>query len=86
MKSTAPVGIHLNIPGEQSRRSSFDTNHIISLPTTVSITKNKLTTHLDSGRRTPRFSNVSNSYAHFLKQRDMDKVKKIVSDSIEICP
>jgi hypothetical protein len=86
MKSTEPIRIHLNIPGQQSRRSSFDLNHISSLPTTVTITKDKLTTNIDSGPRAGRFSHVSSSYAQFLKQRDMDKVKKIVSDFIKIRP
>lgn len=30
-------------------------------------------------QRAPRFSSVSTSYAQFLKQRDLDKTKKIVS-------
>ncbi|CAF0812767.1 unnamed protein product [Adineta steineri] len=79
-KSTVPVRIHLNLPGEgSSRRSSFDFNLISPLSTTVKLTKNKLTTNVDDVRRTARFSNVSSSYALFLKQRDMDKVKKILS-------
>ncbi|CAF0962974.1 unnamed protein product [Adineta ricciae] len=87
IKSTGSVRIHLNVPGEQSRRSSFDFNLLSPAPTTVRLTKNRLhttiptsiSTDLDGGRRNTRFSNVSSSYAQFLKQRDMDKVKKILS-------
>jgi hypothetical protein len=88
MKSTVPVRIHLNILGAESERSSIDLNLISPLPSTVNITKNRLTTSIhnslsanfDTGQRAARFSSVSSSYAQFLKQRDMDKVKKIVSD------
>ena len=91
IKSTGSVRIHLNVPGEQSRRSSFDFNLLSPAPTTVKLTKNRLhttipnsiSTDLDGGRRTTRFSNVSSSYAQFLKQRDMDKVKKIVSHMLK---
>ncbi|CAF0852276.1 unnamed protein product [Rotaria sordida] len=87
MKSTASVRIHLNIPEQTSQYSSFNLDHTPSLPSTVILTKNKLTTtipqslstNLDCGQRFARFSSVSSSYAEFLKQRDMDKVKKILS-------
>ncbi len=87
MRSTAPVRIHLNVPGEEFQRISLDSNLIRSLPTTVTLTKTKLTTNIlsadfDGGQRAAaRFSSVSSSYAQFLKQRDMDKAKKIVSSS-----
>ncbi|CAF0870362.1 unnamed protein product [Adineta ricciae] len=84
IKSTGSVRIHLNVPGEQSRRSSFDFNLLSPAPTTVRLTKNRLhttiptsiSTDLDGGRRNTRFSNVSSSYAQFLKQRDMDKLSQ----------
>ena len=88
MKSTSPIRIHLNIPEENFERPSLDFDLITPLPTAVTLTKNRLTTqlqhvpysHLDPGRRSAvRFSNVSSSYAQFLKQRDMDKAKKTVS-------
>jgi len=92
MKSAVPpVRIHLTVPGEGSKRTSFDLNSISSLPSTVILSKNKLSTQIhnslstnfDDGQRTAvRLSSVSSSYAQFLKQRDMDKVKKIVSHSI----
>ncbi len=75
MKYASSIRIHLSSPDEdQSRRSSFDLN-TITLPTT-----NRLDTCINLDRqRTIRFSSVSSSYALFLKQRDMDKSKKIVS-------
>jgi hypothetical protein len=92
MKSTVPpVRIHLTIPEEGSKGTSFDLNSISPLPSTVTLSKNKLTTQIhnslstnfDNGQRAAvRFSSVSSSYAQFLKQRDMDKVKKIVSHSV----
>ena len=87
MKSTAPVRIHLNIPEDESERLSFDLNFITPLPSTVTLDGEKLTTNIqklssnsfDKGRAAARFSNVSSSYAQFLKQRDINKVQKIVS-------
>jgi hypothetical protein len=87
MKSTAPVRIHLTIPEEESERSSVGINSVPPLPLTVTLTKNKLKTNtqsslsknFDNGKQACRFSSVSSSYAQFLKQRDMDKVKKTVS-------
>lgn len=89
-KQTGLVRIHLTVPGEESERSSFDLNPISPLPTIVTLKKTKLITNIpnslsaniDNGQRAARFSSVSSSYAQFLKQRDMDKVKKIVSDFI----
>jgi hypothetical protein len=93
MKSTAPVRIHLTVPADESPRPSFDLSQVSSLPSTVTMTKNKLKTNthnslspnVDGAPRGARFSSVSSSYAQFLKQRDMDKVKKIVSHRTEIC-
>jgi hypothetical protein len=82
--TTVPVRIHLSVPGEEFEHSS-------PLSSIVTLTTNKLTTNIhkplstnfDNGQRAAvRFSSVSSSYAQFLKQRDMDKVKKIVSHSI----
>ena len=94
-KSAAPIRTHLNIPDEQSRRLSIDSSHrpAAPVPTIVTVANDKATTtvvqHSPSvtgdGQRTARFSSVSSSYAQFLKQRDMDKVKKIVSDVVEFC-
>ena len=87
MKSTIPVRVHLTVPNDDYEGIKFNNNAVIELPTTVTLTKNKLTTNIhnslsnnfDNGQRIARFSSVSSSYAQFLKQRDMDKVKKIVS-------
>lgn len=88
MKSTSPIQIHLNIPEENFERPSLDFDFTTPLPTAVTLNKNRLTTHLQhvplsnlghGQRATVRFSNVSSSYAQFLKQRDMEKVKKTVS-------
>jgi hypothetical protein len=85
MRSTAPVRIHINAPGEEFERFSLDSNIMRPLPITVTLAKNRLTTNVlsssfDGGQRAAaRFSSVSSSYAQFLKQRDMDKVKKNVS-------
>jgi hypothetical protein len=91
MKSTTPIRIQLTLPEEeeqqqqqQTRRSSFDFNIITSM---LSPSKPKITTSLCrqtsinslDKQRTPRFSSLSSSYAQFLKKRDMDKSKKIVS-------
>lgn len=89
-KPTGSVRIHLTVPGEECEHTSFNTNSLSPLPSIVTLTKNKLTTNihspsltpsLENGQRMARFSSVSSSYAQFLKQRDMDKVKKIVSYS-----
>ena len=88
VKSRPSVRIHLSVPDEQPKRPSIDASHISALPSTVVLTKNKLTTtvqqstlsHAVDAQRAARFSHVSSSYAQFLKQRDMDKVKKIVSE------
>ncbi|CAF3361281.1 unnamed protein product [Rotaria sp. Silwood1] len=87
MKSTGSVRLHLNISEQTSQYSSFSLDRIPKLPSTVTITNNKSTTtipnslsaNLDCGQRIARFSSLSSSYAQFLKQRDMDKVKKILS-------
>ena len=92
-KSAAPIRTHLNIPDEQSRRPSIDSSRQLApVSTIVTVANNKTTTvvqHSPSatidGQRTARFSSVSSSYAQFLKQRDMDKVKKIVSVVVEFC-
>ncbi|CAF3725347.1 unnamed protein product [Rotaria sordida] len=83
MKSVSSVRIHLDATEEHSRRSSFDLNTISSI---LSRTKNRLNTNINTtsstsldGQRTARFSSVSSSYAQFLKQRDTDKTKKILS-------
>ncbi|CAF3525999.1 unnamed protein product [Rotaria socialis] len=87
MKSTAPLRVHLNVCEQSSQYSSFDPNHM-SVPSTVIYGKNKSNTtipHAISGnldcnaQKFARFSSVSSSYTQFLKQRDMDKVKKILS-------
>ncbi|CAF4402589.1 unnamed protein product [Adineta steineri] len=89
MKSTVPLRVHLNVCEQSSQYSSFDQNRM-SVSSTVIHGKNKLNTtipHSISANldcNTPkfaRFSSVSSSYTQFLKQRDMDKVKKIVSDT-----
>lgn len=82
--SSSPVRIHLNIPEEHYALSPPTSSSLISVPTTVILNKNRLTTTTGTStqidvQRTARFSSVSSSYAQFLKQRDMDKVKKIVS-------
>lgn len=91
MKPGGSVRVHLNPPAEPTRRSSFDFNLVPSAPTAVTLNKTKVTTaavpntlsiDIDGGPRSTRFSNVSSSYAQFLKQRDMDKVKRIVSDRL----
>ena len=85
MRSTAPVRIHLSVPGDEFERFSLDTNLVRSLPTSVTLTNNRLTTNLlspspsNAQRAAARFSSVSSSYAQFLKQRDMEKAKKTVS-------
>lgn len=88
MKSTSPIRIHLNIPEGDYERPTLDLNLTTPLSTAITLTKNRLTTHLhhpsfnsfEHGQRSAaRFSTVSSSYALFLKQRDMDKVKKTVS-------
>ncbi|CAF0889770.1 unnamed protein product [Rotaria sp. Silwood1] len=83
MKSVSSVRIHLDTTDEPSRRSSFDLNTISSI---LSRTKNRLNTNVTSrssssldGQRTARLSSVSSSYAQFLKQRDIDKTKKTLS-------
>jgi hypothetical protein len=93
MKSIPPVRIQLTVPGEESPRPSFDIHQVSTLASTVTLSKNKLTTNIhhslspniDGAQRPVRFSSVSSSYAQFLKQRDMDKVKKIVSHMVVIC-
>ena len=92
MKPIPPVRIQLTVPGEGSPRPSFDIHQISTLASTVTMSKNKLTTNIhslspniDGAQRGVRFSSVSSSYAQFLKQRDMDKVKKIVSHMVVIC-
>ncbi len=83
MKSTTPIRIQLTVPDEQqrTRRSSFDFNTITSLlsPSKPKITTNLCSKSLNNSLDKPRLSTVSSSYAQFLKQRDMDKSKKIVS-------
>lgn len=91
--SKSSIRIHLNIPEENYEHSTLDSNLTTPLSTAVTLTKDRLTTHLhhpsfssfEHGQRTAaRFSSVSSSYALFLKQRDMDKVKKAVSSSKNI--
>ena len=79
-----------NHPGKQletideiPRRSSLDLITISSLlspsvPKLRSQTSSISSVSLD-GHRLARFSSLSSSYAQFLKQRDVEKVKKIVS-------
>jgi hypothetical protein len=85
MKPTSPVRIqiHFDDSENQSPHSSVDLNTISS---EVSEGKNKLSKNISStsstsldGQRSVRFSSLSSSYAQFLKQRDMDKSKMIVS-------
>src|SRR3982750_2919252 len=72
MKSTTSIRIHLNLPEQQqSRRPSLSK---LSLTKTIS---NGSPISLDR-QRMPRLSTVSSSYTQFLKQRDMEKNKKIV--------
>lgn len=93
MKTVPSARIHLTIPDKISQFSSFDhNNHQLALPTAVTLSANKfkttiphsLSTNLNAGQRFTRFSTVSSSYAQFLKQRDIDKVKKIVSYTIDV--
>jgi len=80
----ASARIHLDVPGQQPpRRSSFDLNAISIM---LSPTKKKLDISISNPSpssldvpRTVRLSSLSTSYAQFLKHRDMDKNKKVVS-------
>jgi len=82
----ASARIHLDVPGQQqqpARRSSFDLNAISIM---LSPTKKKLDISISNPSpssldvpRTVRLSSLSSSYAQFLKHRDMDKSKKVVS-------
>ena len=93
VKSIAPTRTHLTIPDESARRASVDSSRRSApVPTIVTLANNKATTiahhslsATTDGQRTARFSSLSSSYAQFLKQRDMDKVKKIVSDLLVEC-
>ncbi len=87
MKSTPTIRVHLNLP-EESRHPPFDFHTITSL---LSPTKPRLTTNISivsninlDRQRTARLSSLSNSYAQFLKERDFDKTKKIVSSKTEM--
>jgi len=81
MNSSVPVRIHLNVSDDElTPRSSIGSHLRSPLSTSVTLAKNKLSTNVvQTERFAARFSSVSSSYAQFLKQRDMDKVKKIVS-------
>lgn len=84
LPSTPSLRIHLDLPMESRRHPSIDIHHSLPLNSTVTFKNNKVimsvspTATLDP-QRAPRFSSVSTSYAQFLKQRDLDKTKKIVS-------
>lgn len=86
MKQSTSVRIHLNVPEQSTYYSSFETRQMKSSPNSKLIPNisSSLSPNLESsGHRFARFSSLSSSYALFLKQRDMDKVKKVVSDIIE---
>ena len=77
-------GRQLETIDESPRRSSLDLITISSLlspsiPKIRSQTSSISSVSLD-GHRLARFSSLSSSYAQFLKQRDCEKVKKIVSE------
>ncbi|CAF1114894.1 unnamed protein product [Adineta steineri] len=83
VRSSSSIRIHLDLPSEeQSKGSSFELNSISSI---LSPSKKKLNVNLSNtsstsdGQRTARLSSLSSSYAQFLKQRDMDKNKKVLS-------
>lgn len=86
--SVSSVHIHVDTPEHSSHHSSFD---LLTIPTKLSTRKDLLNTPtLNSSspsfdvQRGARFSNLSSSYALFLKQRDTDKTKKIVSLQINV--
>ena len=81
MKSTMATRVQLVSPEEQSRRISFDFNSITLNTKITTIQSSRSSTNPDRGRGL-RFSSVSSSYALFLKQRDTDKNKKVVSEEI----
>ena len=77
----------ISIRNHSQERSSVDFIRKLPSSSTVMLTKNQLKTttpnsisvNLNVGQQIGRLSSVSSSYALFLKQRDMDKVKRIVS-------
>jgi hypothetical protein len=79
MKPSSSIRVHIYLPEEeQSKRSSFDSKlppPKDKLPTNKSIVSSS---YLER-QRTVCISSLSSSYTQFLKQRDMDKCKKIVS-------
>ena len=73
--------MHLDLPtSQQLQASSLEMEPIVSptrknLAVKLSYTS---TSSLLDGQRVARLSSLSSSYAQFLKQRDMDKNKKVV--------
>ena len=87
MKSPVTIRIELTTPDDEQtiHPPSFDFETITTI---LSPSKPKVMTKLAKRSssafdrtRTPRFSSLSSSYTQFLKQRDLDKNKKTVSES-----
>lgn len=87
MKSPVTIRIELTTPDDEQaiHHSAFDFETITTI---LSPSKPKVMTKLAKRSsssfdrtRAPRFSSLSSSYTQFLKQRDMDKNKKTVSES-----
>jgi hypothetical protein len=85
MRTPPSTSKYLDRPNDDlHRRASYDVNTRSSFLTAKQLKLNSHTTSislisLNGHQLIDRFSSLSSSYAQFLKQRDADKMKRIVS-------
>lgn len=86
VKSPVAIRIQLTLPDDEQTSASRPSLDFTTIASVLSTSKPKIRTKLAKRSsssfermRTPRFSSLSSSYTQFLKERELDKNKKMVS-------